>query len=297
MDFITMQTEVADQTGLDLSTNATRIKRWLNIAQRDIAWRWPWQFLQSRETVQTIPDYTTGTVSVAAGGTSITGSGTTFTSAMVGRFIQFEGANDWYEIATYSSATAITITTSYNGTSSLSAGTFIIRKFFYSLSSEADTIIDIKNWNTPLKLVELDARMLDALRPNPQSAGTSSTFITWGLDSSGNVQISPYPFPTDARNLEIRTLKRITDLSANSDESIIPPQWHQVICYGADWMGYAYKNQFDQATRWETLYERKIDEMKTKSRLSEDITPVLQPMDATRRSNFLRMPDGYGILR
>jgi len=54
-------------------------------------------------------DYVTGTVSVSAGGTAVTGSGTTFTAAMVGRFIKFTDDGYWYEISAFTDTTHITI--------------------------------------------------------------------------------------------------------------------------------------------------------------------------------------------
>ena len=52
-------------------------------------------------------DYATGTVTVTSGSADVVGSGTTFTSAMVGRYLKV--ANFWYEITGYTDATHITI--------------------------------------------------------------------------------------------------------------------------------------------------------------------------------------------
>lgn len=54
-------------------------------------------------------NYSTGTVSVAATTGVVTGSGTTFTAAMVGGIIKIAGLTDGYYVSAYSSATAITI--------------------------------------------------------------------------------------------------------------------------------------------------------------------------------------------
>jgi len=72
-----------------------------------------------------IADYTTGNiVSIANAGTSIIGSGTVWTADMVGRYIKITettavGGGDgmWYEISAYVSATEITLTKPYEGTS------------------------------------------------------------------------------------------------------------------------------------------------------------------------------------
>lgn len=82
-----------------------------------------------------IADYTTGTITtIANGDTTVTGSGTTFTADMVGRFINIPqttaaGGGDglWYEIGSYTSATEIELLKPYEGTSiSSGSATFTI---------------------------------------------------------------------------------------------------------------------------------------------------------------------------
>jgi len=72
----------------------------------------------------TMSDYTAGTIeSIANDGTTVTGSGTTWTADMVGRYIRIDktqaangGDGYWYEIAGYTSATVITLLKPYEGT-------------------------------------------------------------------------------------------------------------------------------------------------------------------------------------
>lgn len=67
-------------------------------------------------------DYTDGNITTLAnGGTVVTGSGTTFTQAMVGRWFKIDADGDWYKILTYTSATSITLDRPYQGTA-ISAG-------------------------------------------------------------------------------------------------------------------------------------------------------------------------------
>lgn len=54
-------------------------------------------------------DYVTGTVAVASTTGAVTGSGTTFTSGMVGKGFKATGHTVWYRVKTYASATSITI--------------------------------------------------------------------------------------------------------------------------------------------------------------------------------------------
>ena len=69
-----------------------------------------------------VADCTTGTItSIANAGTALVGSGTTWTSAMVGRYIQITetqgGDGYWYKIGAFVSTTALTLDRPYEGTS------------------------------------------------------------------------------------------------------------------------------------------------------------------------------------
>lgn len=60
-------------------------------------------------------DYSAGTVTLTNNSTVVTGSGTTFTASMVGRFI--EGPDKrWYELATFTSTTVMGLKKAFQGT-------------------------------------------------------------------------------------------------------------------------------------------------------------------------------------
>lgn len=65
-----------------------------------------WNKVQAGNRVGT--DYITGTVAVDASG-NVTGSGTTFTSSMVGKGFQATGQTAWYQVKTFTSTSAIVI--------------------------------------------------------------------------------------------------------------------------------------------------------------------------------------------
>lgn len=72
-------------------------------------------------------DYTTGTVSLTQGSTTVTGSGTTFTSSMVGREFRVTDGSDGYDyrIAGYTSGTVLTLEEPFLGVSG-AGKTFIL---------------------------------------------------------------------------------------------------------------------------------------------------------------------------
>lgn len=62
-------------------------------------------------------DYTTGNITtLASAGTAVTGSGTTWTAAFVGRYFKINTDGYWYEISTRTADTAITLAREYGGT-------------------------------------------------------------------------------------------------------------------------------------------------------------------------------------
>ncbi len=71
-----------------------------------------------RDRNMLVDDYTTGTVTVTLNSTTLTGSGTTFTPAMVGRWFTVTsqtvpGQGYWYKVTGYTSATVLTLNTTW----------------------------------------------------------------------------------------------------------------------------------------------------------------------------------------
>lgn len=78
--------------------------------------------------------YTTGTITATNSSATITGSGTTFTSAMIGRYFQVTdtsgtGDGNWYRITGFTSPTSLTIENKYDGLT-VSGKTFTISEIF-----------------------------------------------------------------------------------------------------------------------------------------------------------------------
>ncbi len=74
----------------------------------------------------TYPDYSTGDVAVNAGGTTVTGNGTTFTAAMKGRKIYFGSELLTYRITAVGGATSLTIVPAYRGAANITGSAYVI---------------------------------------------------------------------------------------------------------------------------------------------------------------------------
>lgn len=95
-------------------------------------------------------DYTAGTVTIDAAG-NVTGAGTTFTAAMLGKGFKAAGQSAWYRIKTYTSATAIVIeddlddvTSAYTGGAIGGGSTYVIQANT-AVQLTASTIFDQLN--------------------------------------------------------------------------------------------------------------------------------------------------------
>lgn len=299
LTFADLQTEVYQQAGLDSSdaTNIANVKRWLNFVQQDVCARWPWTFLLGREAVATVADYSTGTVSVSAAGTTVTGVGTTFTTTHGDGtyFIQFTNNQDFYRVSARGSNTSLTIEVAYQGTA-VSAGTFVLRKFFYSLSSTADEVLDVRNWNTPLKLIECNFRTLDLINPLVESTSPGYGYMMYGTDSSGNLVYSPYPFPNDTRLFEFRTRKRPVDMSSAGDFPSIPNKYAHLLAFGAIALAFAYLRNTGMLQLWNAKFEARLKAMQSEYQQSGDYQPVLRSIDAANRNRWIPMPSNYPII-
>lgn len=100
--------------------------------------RWP--FFQKEGAITFVASYATGTVTCTNGSQTVTGSGTTFTSDMVGRRFRAAG-NELYTVSGWTSGTQIAITPAYVG--STAAGlSYSIVKDRYALPSDCERLLE-----------------------------------------------------------------------------------------------------------------------------------------------------------
>lgn len=239
MDFVTMQSQLSDILGVydnTVATDLTKIKRWLNMAQQYICGKMNWPFMYAEETVQTVTDYTTGTVATVAGSTSVTFSGTISTSK-ANFFLQTASTSDWYQITSHTAGSAsATITPAAIATNGTAA--FTIRKLHYSTTTPLRSILDMKQLTTPVRVISRSPRESDYFLPLFFSTGDSYQYILSTPTSTGNFQFSLLYSPSSVFNVMVRGIKSLTDMSADSDESVVPARWHDTLLNFAAWYGF-----------------------------------------------------------
>jgi hypothetical protein len=142
----------------------------------------------------TIAPYTTGTVTMTQDSPTVTGAGTTFTAAMVGRSFRI-GTGPYYTIAGYTSATVITLDTNYVGSGGAGQNYTIVQRF-YSLLTEIKWIISVLPVGQT-QLIERSQEEMSVQYPDRSAAAAVPTiFSPVGWDATtGQRTIELYPPP------------------------------------------------------------------------------------------------------
>ncbi len=238
MNFGTMKTIMSeDVSAYDStdSTDATTMGRWLNLAYHEILGEWNWWFLKSRDIIQTATDYTTGTCSVSAGGSTVTFSAT-IAASMTGRYIKFSSSDNWYQITAHTAGTdTATIDPTYGETSALSAGTYTIRKLFYTVDSSIQSITNIQRMVSPDRLTSISNESFDLVLPLYNTSSTPYRYMTTVPTSAGQLQFVLHPTPSSIINLYVDGIVDVADMSASTDVPIFGSRWHSAVLDRAEY--------------------------------------------------------------
>ena len=300
LTFLGLQQELADRTNLDqtISANATRLKRWLNMIQQDIASRYPWEWLYSNTFIQTVTDYTTGTITGSAGSTSITGLGTNWTSAYLNAYLQPANDTNWYQVSTVGGTTSITLTKGL--AAAVTAGTYILRTTYYDLPSNCFKVYDVRQTNTPRKLTNLGLFTLDAFRPDIQTTNISQPtgYFLFGEDpliavtAQKQTLIGFFPTPDNIYNIQVRYILTQSDLSGDTDIPFIPVQYYGVLLDGAEYLASKFLNS-QQESELKQSYEYSIEKMIEMENAHNDYFPIIGSSDTGTQSKFLQFPANF----
>jgi len=304
MNLTNLIARVANETGLDATTDATVITAWINQAYQQLSGAFDWPWLLTNATMQTEADITTGTATVSAGATSVTLSTAPVNvwgsniSVATNYMIQFTGeSDDWYLISAHTSGTtSVTIANNFVGTSNYTAGAYIIRRVFYTTPTGLDRIINMRQTITDVEIPAIDVRDYDRILPDPQNTGTPVYYYLTGMASSGLWQVGFDPVPSAVINIQVRGYRKITELSSGSDEPLIPVKWHNILVFMALAL---YGHEYIDDTRVQIARQRASEllrEMEQNYSPTPDRMSVVQPWDQrVQRPPFgaLRFPPNF----
>lgn len=277
-DFSDLYTDLMNRTRADTSATATsnQAKRYINIALHDMhlgyGEKFPWAERQAILVTQ--DDYSTGTVAISQGSTTLTGTGTDWATnnafsvnnTRPGGKVVINGGSEVYTVSAVGSDTSITLTSKFTQ-ADVSGGSYVYFEDEYALESDFLRPIDLQFFDQDHD-IELIARREFRLRyPRNKIAGKPRVATIQDKAFSGSTTpvrkarfwkppddfySIPYAYVTS--NLAVSSAGAAqTQLSADSDEPIVPLQYRHVIVFHA--LYHWYRDKRDDSRSQEAKAE------------------------------------------
>jgi hypothetical protein len=176
-----------------------------------------WNRLNLQRLIYTAIPYSTGTVSVATTGV-VTGVGTTFTAAMVGRFMKVHYTDAFFEISVFTNVTTITLK-DWPGEVVAAGTSYSIFKTIYDIPTEMGMVY---NLIYQIPLIKKSQSYFNYVDPARTSSSSSPTYWAYaGVTSAGLLQVELYPPATSVVGIRAYGKQKITTLGA-SDSPYLP---------------------------------------------------------------------------
>jgi hypothetical protein len=245
------------------STAVTMMKRYVNQALHDVHIQQNWEWAERREILITHPTYATGDVSIAAAtrttlegsgspawNTAVTGIG--YNNMRAGGKVTFDNS-EVYTISSVASDTSATLTNRYLGgldtatSYALAYGSYTYFEDEYALASDFFRLIDNRKFSDAMPIPVLGRQEFYRRFPRNRVFGTPVCCTLIELGPSGSVsprkRVVFHPAPDDTIQIPYRyittnlavdsTGTAQTNLSADSDEPIIPLRYRHVLVFYA----------------------------------------------------------------
>lgn len=155
-----------------------------------------WYGLVTKGQITVPTAYTAGNVDLTSGSQTVTGHGTTFTSAMVGRQFRSGFTNPIYTISAYNSATSITLDLPWGGATQSSAG-YMIFQNLVSFGNNVKMLLCVLNqrqgYRCLLRVPQEAINIYDTWR---SATGWTYIVASYAANSVGTPIYELYPAPT-----------------------------------------------------------------------------------------------------
>ncbi len=205
---------------------------------------WPWQV--DRYDMPLKNAYSTGTITAVQGSTTITGVGTLWLTNLTplgqlyNQKILLSGDREEKEIATFVSDTQLTLRYPYNSTSLTGLANVGYQIFQDSYPVPASPGRDLMLLNPQFqysRLTKLDRYTFDDRTAfNRFQTGTRPmVYCENGIDTNsvsptfGQLLFQLWPRVTQAQDIILRYYRQFTPLSADTDVSVLPPEFEDVL--------------------------------------------------------------------
>lgn len=318
--FADLYTGLLNAVRADTSQTATssQAKRAINVALQDMHlgfdYKFPWA--ERSAILLTQAQYSTGTVTIAQGSTTLTGSGTAWDTAnafsvdnmRAGGKVRISGGRDPYTVSTVSSDTAATLSSKFTE-DSVTAGTYLYYEDEYDLAADFLRPVDAQTFSDEAEIDIISRTEFRRRFPTNSVPGRPTTACIIDYAPSGNttpirrVRLSqppstamriPYTYITSYLAVSSAGAAQ-AQLSADSDEPIVPLRYRHAILFHA--LYHWYRDKKDDARS----NEAKGEYTDVMLRISGDVEvggkrPQLQPRSQVYTGRA-RRPWGGGYTR
>lgn len=244
------------------------MKRYINSALQDIhvgaKERMPW--VERQSVLITHPSYSTGTVSISQGSTTLTGSGTAWNTANVfgqtnarayGKLV-LNGGLEVYEVASVGGDTSITLASRFTQ-DDLSGADYVYFEDEYDLASDFLRVVDFRFFDTARQFRMLPRNDFRSAYVRSATAGKPVSCTIADRPPSGSTALVRrvlFDRPTDeaysvpysyiTKNLVVSSTGTAQEqFSADSDEPLLPLPFRHIIVMRA--LVWAYRDRRDDS--------------------------------------------------
>lgn len=247
------------------SATLSQLTSFLNERYRRVARSLRWVDLSLQAVLQTIAPYETGTLAATSGSASITGTGTTWTSAMSGRGIRIGSDNAYYQF-TYASATTATLDRTYEGDTA-TAAEYKIWQSIYPLAADVRTLKSMRVTSCPYDLDPVSQEELDERDAARLTYGTPSCYALHmpDLSTPARRQVELWPIPDDAFGVPFWYVQDPTLFAVGDTATYLPTYLSPTVLYQgveADVKRIVEKD-LAAAREAEGLYRESLSEMRS----------------------------------
>lgn len=315
--FSDLYTSLLNNVRADSSVTATKneAKRMINTALHDMhidnGEHFPW--CQRRAVLRTKADYTTGTVTVTSGSTSVTGSSTEWATdagfgdnnAEVGDYFTLGSNSEIYSISTVSSDAAIVLGSKYVG-STTSGASYTIYKDEYALAADFLRPVDYRAFDAGCEIPIIGRRMFDMRFPRNSHTGSTPKACCI-IDLPFNASTTPvrkvkiHPAPSEVYQIPYWYVSsylavqtdgtEATELANDDDEPIVPLRYRHLILYHALEAWYRDRADDARADHYLMMYERVKGRLEGAVEIGHDrprFQPVISPYMGRSRIPYRR---------
>lgn len=273
--YMDLQNRVRLQTGV--SATESQAKRYINIANQDFYlgfdYKLPWA--ERRGLLRTHAPYTTGTVTVAAGATALSGASTLWNTAntygefnvRVGGKMTFDGGHNIYQVTAVTSDTIATISSRYVASADLTLGDYKYFEDEYALASDFLRPVDVQSFTDDRSVPLIGRGEWRRRFPRPNVAGRPR--VACLLDTSFNATTTPvrkvvlYPYPDAVYLLPYTYISSAVmvstagvegvNMSEDTDEPTMPLRYRHALIFHA--LSHWYRDKRDDARSQEAKAE------------------------------------------